>query len=80
MIRSDDYEMPTAIYANKYLVPLLVKEGYGDIAFEFLFNRRHYSFSTMMDDGATSVWEGLDKGDKAEGSLRDNAQSFDLLQ
>jgi len=59
-IQRDDFEMPTAIYANKYLVPLLVKEGYGDHAFEFLFNRRHPSFSTMMDDGATTVWEAVD--------------------
>ena len=27
---------------------------------EILFNRRHTSFGTMMDDGATSVWEVLE--------------------
>lgn len=58
-IKADDFEMPTAIYANKYLVPMLMKNGYGDYAFEFLFNRRHSSFGTMMDDNATTVWEAV---------------------
>jgi len=60
MMKREDYEMPTAIYANKYLVPMLVQEGLGSEAFSFLFNRRHPSFGTMLDDGATTVWEILD--------------------
>ena len=52
--------MSTGIYGNKYLIPLLFEEGMGDAAMEILFNRRHTSFGTMMDDGATSVWEALD--------------------
>ena len=59
-IIADDYAMSTGIYGNKYLIPLLFEEGMGDMAMEILFNRRHTSFGTMMDDGATSVWEALD--------------------
>ncbi len=59
-IRAEDFEMHTGIYANKYLVPLLCREGYGDEAMEFLFGLRHPSFGTMMEDGATSVWEAPD--------------------
>ena len=59
-IVADDYAMCTGIYGNKYLIPLLFEEGMGDAAMEILFNRRHTSFGTMMDDGATSVWEALD--------------------
>ncbi len=59
-IVADDYAMSTGIYGNKYLIPLLFEEGMGDAAMEILFNRRHTSFGTMMDDGATSVWESLD--------------------
>lgn len=59
-IIADDYAMSTGIYGNKYLIPLLFEEGMGDAAMEILFNRRHTSFGTMMDDGATSVWEVLE--------------------
>lgn len=59
-IRADDYAMPTGIYGNKYLIPALSEAGYGDAALEFMFNRRHTSFGTMMDDGATSLWECLE--------------------
>ncbi|MBQ8578175.1 MAG: family 78 glycoside hydrolase catalytic domain [Clostridia bacterium] len=56
----DDFAMPTGIYANKYLVPALMEAGYGDDAMRFLFNREHPSFGTMLDDGATSMWEAPD--------------------
>ena len=57
MIKAENYEMPTGIYANKYLVPALLEKGYGDIAYKFLFNKEKVSFAKMLDDGATSVWE-----------------------
>ena len=60
MMENDDYAMPTGIYGNKYLVPALAECGYGDIAMRYLFNRDHASFATMMDDGATSLWEELE--------------------
>ena len=60
MIRDEKYAMPTGIYGNKYLVPALMKAGYGEDALRFLFNRFSPSFGTMMDDGGTSMWEQPD--------------------
>ncbi len=60
LIASDDYAMPTGIYCNKYLVPALAECGHGDDALRFLFNRNHTSFGTMLDDGATSLFEDLE--------------------
>ncbi|MGM9624172.1 MAG: family 78 glycoside hydrolase catalytic domain [Eubacteriales bacterium] len=57
---NDDYAMPTGIYANKYLVPYLTENGFADEALRFLFNHSHSSFKTMLDDGATSMWEEPD--------------------
>ncbi len=54
---SDGYAMPTGIYANKYLVPYLFASSHGDDAMRFLFHRSAVSFGTMLDDGATSMWE-----------------------
>ena len=62
----DGYAMPTGIYANKYLVPVLFEEGFGDDALRFLFNREKPSFGTMMDDNATTVWEAPDMKDIAD--------------
>lgn len=59
LMDEEDYAMSTGIYGNKYLVPALSEEGYGDLAMRFLFNREHTSFATMLDDGATSLWEDL---------------------
>ncbi len=60
LIRADDCAMSTGIYGNKYLIPALCDEGYGDLALRILFNRDHVSFGTMMDDGATSLFECLE--------------------
>ncbi len=56
-LAEDDHAMYTGIYANKYLVPALARLGFADEAMRFLFNRDHYSFGTMLDDNATSMWE-----------------------
>jgi len=69
LIKTDDYEMPTGIYGNKYLIPALCEVGACDEAMEILFNRRHISFGTMLDDGATSLWEALEL--KGKGQPRD---------
>ena len=57
LIAEDDYAMSTGIYCNKYLVPALCEAGHGDLAMKYLFSRDHHSFGTMMDKGATSLWE-----------------------
>lgn len=56
----EQYAMATGIYANKYLIPYLFRAGLGDDAMRILFNREKTSFGTMLDDGATSMWEAPD--------------------
>ena len=60
LMEEDNYAMATGIYGNKYLIPALSIEGYGDIALKYMFNRGFHSFGTMMDKGATSLWECLE--------------------
>ncbi len=60
MIKNDEYFMSTAIYTNKYIVPLLIENGYSDIALRFLFNTEHPSFETMLKDGATTMYECIE--------------------
>ncbi len=73
LIEDDDYAMSTGIYGNKYLIPALSEEGYGDMAMRFMFTRDHVSFGTMLDDGATSLWECLEM--KNKGMPRDRGVS-----
>lgn len=58
-IRADAYYMCTSIYGNKHLMPLLFKEGYGDVALRCLFDRNNIGFGWMLDDGATALYENL---------------------
>ncbi len=60
LMAADGYAMPTGIYGNKYLVPALCDRGHGDLALRYLFNRDAISFGTMLDDGATSLWECIE--------------------
>lgn len=59
-IKDEDFELHTGIHANKYLIPALCEEDLGDMALQVLFTPDHPSFHTMMEDGATSVWECYD--------------------
>ena len=58
-IKRDEFRMQTGIYGNKYLAPALIDGGYSDIAMKYLFNKDYASFATMLDDGATTVWEDI---------------------
>ena len=49
--------MATGIWANKYLIPAMTEQGYGDDMLAMLFNEEKPSFATMFRDGATSIWE-----------------------
>ncbi len=49
--------MTGGIYGNKWILPLLFDLGRGDLAMDVMFGRGHASFGTMMDAGATSLWE-----------------------
>lgn len=60
LIAEEKGVMTTGIYGNKYLIPALSEAGYGDLAMKLMFGRDHISFGTMLDDGATSLWECLE--------------------
>ena len=60
LIKDCDYVMTTGIYGNKYLIPMLFETGHGDVAMKVMFGRTFFDFGTMLDGGATSLWECLD--------------------
>ncbi|MCQ2386958.1 MAG: glycoside hydrolase family 78 protein [Clostridia bacterium] len=73
MIKKNGYAMTTGIYGNKYLLPLLCENKKGDIALKIMFNTRHTSFKTILNQGATSLFEVLT--DKLIGQPKDKGTS-----
>lgn len=59
LMREENYEMTTGMFANKYLVPEMCSAGYSKEILQMLFHENYHSFKTMIDAGATSVWEAI---------------------
>ena len=59
LIHEERGEMLTGMYATKYLADELCRAGYSKEIFSILFNENYHSFKTMIDAGATSVWEAI---------------------
>ena len=58
--KQSGYQMTTAIYSTKYLIPTLLTEGFGKEAMEMLFSLSHPAFGTMLAQGAATLWECLE--------------------
>lgn len=58
-LQKSDFQMTTAIYGTKYLVPALLCRGHGDDAMKMLFHPTHPAYGTMLAQGATTLWEDL---------------------
>lgn len=64
LIREADTHLATGFLATPYLLPVLADTGHTDVAFELLFQDTSPSWLSMIDAGATTIWEnweGIDK-------------------
>ena len=55
----------TGFLATPFLLPVLAETGHLDVAYELLLQRTPPSWLTMVDRGATTVWENWDGIDAA---------------
>jgi len=62
LMEKDNYAMCTGLYGNKYLPWALFENNCADLAFSYLFNKNAPSLATIIDDGATTVWEEINQG------------------
>lgn len=77
LIRKADTHLATGFLATPHLLPVLADNGYLDVAYELLFQDTEPSWLTMIDRGATTVWEhwsgigedGLPSAPRGVGSL-----------
>lgn len=72
MIRAAGTHVGTGFLATPYLLPVLAETGHLDVAYELLLQDSEPSWLTMVDRGATTIWEhwdGIDEGGVAHASL-----------
>jgi alpha-L-rhamnosidase len=72
LIRAAGTTVGTGFLATPLLLPVLADAGHLDVAYELLLQNKEPSWLTMIDRGATTVWEewnGVDADGKAHASL-----------
>ena len=57
LIRAADTHLGTGFLATPYLLPALADTGHLDVAYELLFSDTEPSWLTMINRGATTLWE-----------------------
>ncbi|WTW98335.1 glycoside hydrolase family 78 protein [Streptomycetaceae bacterium NBC_01309] len=72
LIRAEGTHVGTGFLATPYLLPVLADTGHLDVAYELLFQDSEPSWLTMVDRGATTIWEhwnGIDENGVPHASL-----------
>jgi alpha-L-rhamnosidase len=57
LIRAADTHLATGFLATPLLLPVLADHGHLDVAYELLFQDAPPSWLSMVDQGATTIWE-----------------------
>jgi alpha-L-rhamnosidase len=72
LVREAGTHLGTGFLATQYLLPVLAENGHLNVAYELLLQDTEPSWLTMIDRGATTIWEawnGLDQHGVPSGSL-----------
>ena len=72
LIRAAGTHVGTGTFGTAFLLPVLADAGHADVAYELLLQDTPPSWMTMIDRGATTIWEmwdGVDEKGKAHFSL-----------
>jgi alpha-L-rhamnosidase len=75
LIRTRDTHLGTGFLATPLLLPVLADTGHLDVAYELLFRDTEPSWLTMIDRGATTVWEAWN-GVDADGVPHDSLNHY----
>ena len=75
LIRAADTHLGTGFLATPHLLPVLADTGHLDVAYELLFSDTEPSWLTMIDRGATTMWERWD-GVSADGVPRESLNHY----
>ncbi|WP_234367864.1 alpha-L-rhamnosidase [Parabacteroides pacaensis] len=56
-VKKQDYHLTTGNLCTKYLIEMLTKHGYIDIAYKIVTQTTYPSWGYMLENGATTLWE-----------------------
>jgi alpha-L-rhamnosidase len=60
LVRKADTHLGTGFLSTPFLLPVLADHGHLDLAYELLFQDTEPSWLSMVDRGATTIWEDWD--------------------
>lgn len=60
-IQSNDMHLTTGNMCSRYIIEVLLQNGYRDIAYELLTQTTYPSWGYMIENGATTLWERWEK-------------------
>lgn len=66
-IKVKDYHLDTGCIGTEIIMPLLSREGYGDIAMKILMQKTYPSWGYWLENGATSCWEKWTETRRSDG-------------
>jgi len=75
LIRGNETHLSTGFLSTALLLPTLADNGRLDLAYELLFQNSEPSWMTMLDRGATTIWESW-SGIDAEGNPHDSLNHY----
>jgi alpha-L-rhamnosidase len=75
LIRAAGTHLGTGFLATPYLLPVLAETGHLDVAYELLLRDSEPSWLTMVDRGATTMWERWD-GVDADGVAHESLNHY----
>ncbi|MFF5079171.1 family 78 glycoside hydrolase catalytic domain [Actinoplanes sp. NPDC000266] len=75
LIRENGTHLATGFLATPNLLPALATHGHADLAYDLLFQNTEPSWLTMIDRGATTMWERWD-GIDADGTPHDSLNHY----
>lgn len=60
-IEENEYHLTTGNLCSRYVIEVLFKEGYCDVAYKLLVQKTYPSWGYMIENGATTMWERWEK-------------------
>lgn len=75
LVRAAGNHLGTGFLATPFLLPVLADAGYGDVAYDLLFQDSEPSWLAMVDRGATTIWEAWE-AIRPDGTVADSLNHY----
>lgn len=73
IVEKNDIHLTTGNLCSRYILEILFKNGYADVAYDILTQTTYPSWGYMLEKGATTIWERWEEINEADTILADMA-------